>query len=564
MADTPRPKPPFTIRRLDPVQPARPSARAGSHSSTPPIAPSDPTPPANDPTPPATPPSTPPPPKPEPEPEPEAAAELTGARFRSATAVLSYLGSVAGSGLAREGVVRRSPDGLWWAEVSVAPASVASLVLTGGGTPFVRSGKRWVPVDSSGLLPDAKRGQKLDISRWQSLDLLDLLAAAHLHPGRYFPSESLDLVVPGPLGRWVLRRAAALALEIGIIPAMRRPLAGGAESGALRMRLRATRGTVPAAFVRALCNLPYVVAGVTTGGSEGDLLVDVRVRTPIAAGLLASMLPAGETWVLGPPDVGHCRVRHVGAQLDGATLLDTPEIAVADAPPMLPADLPKRIPVRVVARADAAAVDAVLLDDTELAWLRSLLMGRPITEAAFLIPGAGAHLLLAPGGLPGQVPFGRPLTRIGPGALYIELGCAFYPPLPAAARIQQFGVSTQTAVAVSSGGTAFRFQMDHLLPCWSLFVGEAPTVRGGLSTEGSRILAAISEIVRRREIDQSQPLIGLRSGRKPIDAADVPGLLEEAAKEEARGNLLHAAELLEEAGLLGRAGRLYERAAGSG
>jgi hypothetical protein len=371
------------------------------------------------------------------------------------------------------------------------------------------------------------------------------------------------VVVPGPLGRWVLRRAAGLGLGVGVVPATRRPLRGkGAESGALLLRLRAAAGNISPALVRTLTELPYTAVGeppINVTGAGGGLVIDVRCRPPLAAPMLAALVDDGETWVLGPPDVGYWRLRPAGDEVDGAALLESPAVTVADVPPAPPARLPAPVAVRLVERRGDHRTDAVLLDDTELGWVRAVLMGRPVGEPTFVIPGDGAHLLLAPGGLPSAVPFGLPLVRVGPGGLYLEQGRDFYPPLPEAARRERFGLGEGAAVVVTARG-AYRFAVDRLTPAWSLWVGAAPEVREGLGGPGERLLGRIAEEIRRIEAEQAR--LSEQQGKpRARRSADQGRLLIEAQRAELAGDLLEAARLLEEAGYHGPAGRLYERAA---
>lgn len=558
MGDNTGPRPPFVIRRVDPTEPARPQPRrsqtgggtaASSNVFSEPTSgqsaglPVEPAPVLD---------SSP------------AEPILTGARFRSATAVLAFLGSVAGSGLSREAVVRRSTDGQWWAEVSISPTSLASLVMTWSGMPYSRMGSRWLRLDGSGRPIGGRQPWILDLSRWRSVDLLELLAESGLKPSRYSPAERVEVIAPGAFGGWVLRKATTLGLDVAMVPVIQRSLTQDNESGALRMTLRSRAGAIPAALVHALCNLPYVIVGVAAGQGDGDLVVDVRVQPPLAANLLVAMLPSEETWVLGPPELGHCRLRATGSPVDAAAIIDVPDITVNDVLPAAQVALPGRIPVALVAKAGTYRVDAVLIDDTELGWLRSFLAARPIAEAAFLLPGSGSHLLLAPGDLAGRIPFGTPLHRQGPGGLFVEVGFDFFPPLPEAARVLQFGLSAEVAVAIVHDGPGYRFRFDQITPAWSLFVGEAPNVRDGLSARGEQLLRNLSDAIRNAEAEQAETRYVPKPGITTPRIADVPKLLEQAAKEEARGNLVRAAELLEEAGQPGRAGRLYERAAGRG
>ncbi len=273
------------------------------------------------------------------------------------------------------------------------------------------------------------------------------------------------------------------------------------------------------------------------------------------------MVPEGDTWILAPNDVGHWHLSLDGAFIDAASLLGAAgtaplkSVGVQSAP-----RLPDPIPVQVVAKSGLRRrVDAVLLDDGELDWLRRFLVGRPMSEEAWLLPGDERHLVTAPGGLPEALPFGTPLAWIGPGPIYMELDADFYPPLPAAARQARFLPEGNAIVAVLRSGT-WRFDPEHLLPVWALWVDQAPAVKAGLSRAGEQILARIDDYLGSAEL---YPPMHPGADSPPLDEKKRKRLIERAQRAELKGDLVEAAELLEEAGLHGPAGRLYERAAGS-
>jgi hypothetical protein len=502
----------------------------------------------------------------------EAAAELpgpplaAGEYFCTAASLLAFLGSVAGSRLSSEATLRRAADGGWWTAVPVPGERTAPLIAASGGRPFALLNDRWVGVTASGDLPgDLAAAPTIDPTAWSETELAELVGQSVLQQGHYLGAPALDLLVPGSLGRWVLNRALALNLTVEITPAVRSPLDGqGAESGALLFSIRAPRHVIPRSLVSAPVKLPYVIAGEAVESERGQVLVDVRCRLPLPAPILADMMPAEETWALGPRETGHWRVRRLGEAVDGASLLSVWDVPVA-APQLAaaPAVLPTGAEIRLMPRPRAAGrVDAVLLDDQELAWIAPYLAGRPIGELSFLIPGPGRHLLTAPGGLPGgSVPFGLPLTHAGPAGLYIEMGWDFYPALTDGARLSRFELSAETAVAVTRSG-AFRFRSADMTPAWTLWVGPAPQVQTGILDKGRALLGQISvayRLAEQRALQAGQQ----RPARRPKVAApeDRPRLLQEAQQAEIAGDLLVAAEKLEQAGYPGQAGRLCERAA---
>jgi len=106
--------------------------------------------------------------------------------------------------------------------------------------------------------------------------------------------------------------------------------------------------------------------------------VDIRHRAPPVCAVLAAAVPPGELWLLGGPEVGHCRLRVTGEAVDGSTFAAVPEQVSASVE--LPADceLPPEIPVRLVkAPPGRGKPDALLLDEKELAWAQSLLLAQP-------------------------------------------------------------------------------------------------------------------------------------------------------------------------------------------
>lgn len=118
-------------------------------------------------------------------------------------------------------------------------------------------------------------------------------------------------------------------------------------------------------------------------------------------------------------------------------------------------------------------------------------------------------------------------------------------------------LNNETTVAVMSD-SAYRFDINNMTPTWTLWIGEVPTVQEGLSARSEMILSKLSSVIRQAEAKQAQPP---QKEHKPVSRSERVRLLEQAQREELRGNLVHAAELLEQAGYPGPAGRLYERAA---
>jgi hypothetical protein len=403
----------------------------------------------------------------------------------------------------------------------------------------------------------------MDVSRWEQAGLDRLLAVAPLRPGRYTPAPAVDVVAPGMLARWIVKRAVGLGLSVGLVPVERRPISGeDRPSGATLVRLRSPQGAVPPSLVRSIAELPYTIVAPAPADEPRGLLVDVRQSLPSPPQVLTSMVAEGEIWAIGADDVGRWRLRPTGQEIDASGLLDALPLAIAPAPetPAVASTAP--IPVRLIPRRGGPGrVDAVLLDEAELDWLRRYLATRPAGELAFLLPGDGRHFLTAPGGLPAEMPFGTPMVHVGPGGLYLELGRDFDPPLPDGARQSRFALAPDSVVAVTES-QAWRFRIADLVPAWTLWVGEPLPIRAGLSDGGQKLLARVGDAYRRADLEaaQRQHDRGPTAAR-PLDREQRARKLEEAQRAELAGDLIGAAELLEQAGYPGQAGRLYERAA---
>lgn len=490
---------------------------------------------------------------------------LTAGLFSSARAALAFLGSAFSlSTDYHQANVRGTPNNSWWAEVPAEPDQLVELIWAAGGRPYTRRRGQWQPATPGGRTRgvDAPRPDK-----WPVLGLGDLLAQVHLPDRTYEPASRVDLVLPGRLARLALQRATALGLRAAMAPVSLRPLAepDGAAAGAVLIQLRAAaRQTVSRSLVHALGNLPYcaVCSAFQLHEAAGQLLLDVRCRLPLPVSLVQAMVPPGQAWLLAPADIGHRQFQPPGELTDCATLLQLPDRFLATAPSTPATELSRPLPVSLVRNPHRnRRVDAVLLDDQELDWLRRYLMTRPLGEDGFLLPGPGRHLLSSPGGLAEALPLGVPLAWIGPYSCYIETGTDFHPSVPPRAREQRFQLGPDTVVAVLRE-QAYRFDPEQALPLWSLWIGDPPPVDGTISPPGRNLVAHVADILH-EQLQQGQPqpdsprsFMGLFRGKE-----DVSDLLGKAEKAERRGNFAKAAELYEKAGQHGPAGRLYERAA---
>jgi hypothetical protein len=497
-------------------------------------------------------------------PPPPPPRKRTAGRFTASGKLLSFLSTVASTQLASRAECRRSPDGThWWGEVELPWDQAAELVWSTGGVPFAWEDGNWRLVVPGGGPTDDHAGTiPPPGDDWPATGLAELLAGVSAAAGPTIAtSESVAVVAPGAIARWVVRRALSAGLTATVRPVDSGPLYGdGPVARRLLARLSAARGTVPAALLTAISRLPATTVARTFGGPEGRLFVDVRCHLPLAASQFDEMIPADEAWVLSAPDTGHVRLVLAGAEADAAGLLLAPAGAPAPAVALSPDPVPPRpIPVRLVRspgrRPDRP--DAVLVDDAQLEWLRAFLPTSPAAELGFLLPGPGHHLLTAPGGLPASVPFGVPMTCVGPGGLYVEAGFGFSPPLPPAARRAAFEVGGTRVVAVTRDG-AFAFDPEQVVPAWSLWLGKPTEVRTGMSPLGQAVLRAVADSIRQAERDRAK---AEPPERRTTAAPDRSELLREAERLEFAGQWAEGAVLLEQAGEYLQAARLYERAA---
>lgn len=505
-------------------------------------------------------------PSPPAEPSPSLAPEpLAAGLFASARSALAFLGSAFNlSTDHRQASVRRTPSGSWWAELSASADQLVELVWAAGGCPYALRDGQWQPATPRARAAGAPLPQP---NNWPVLSLGDLLAQVRLPDSSYEPVNQVDLVLPGRLARLALRRAVALGLRAAMAPVTLESLAesGGGTPGAVLLRLRAAkRQTVSRSLLHALGTLPYCAVCTTLGMHEsaGHLLVDVRCRLPLPASLIQAMVPAGQAWLLAPADIGHWQFGFPHEFTDCASLLELPDQPAVPLPATPPADLSRPLPVAVVRSPHRnRRVDAVLLDDKELDWLRRYLMTRPLGEDGYLLPGPGRHLLSSPGGLPEALPLGVPLAWVGPHSFFLETGTDFHPPVPPRAREARFQLGPDKVV-VLLGNEGFHFDPEKALPLWTLWVGDSPPVLGTISHHGRQLVARVDELLRvhlqqGREPAEPKPgLMGLFRGKQ-----DFSRIVRQAEKAERRGDFARAAELYEKAGQHGPAGRLYERAA---
>lgn len=544
----------------------------------------------------------------------DTAALHTGAMFGSEAAALAFWAALAGAGLARDVRARRGPDGRCWVEVHALPERAAALAVVAGGLPFAGRGRVWHAAGASGAsgaraIPDpardagppdgrvlitaAHREELLDAA-WPIMGVRHLLGASALRPAPLRAQPEVVAFVPAALARWVLDRSLARDIDTRLAPASWRPLHADAPGrGGVWMHMRGAGEPIPASWLRSLVDLPHVIVARAPYEADARLCVDVRYRSPVPEPLLARLLSSPDSpdmdvmevsdggddgapgiWLLAGPDIGPGRVALLGDWVPGGALVVTPAVPVTPAPAPGEARLPAPVPVKIVRASGHAGLglpDAVLVDEQELDWLRTFLMARPLGERVYVVPGAQRTLVLVAGETAAGLPLGVPLHRVGPGALYLEYGLTFAPPLPEAARAATFGVAEDEAVAITREG-AWRFRASALVPAWTMWAGAGPRMRAadGEHTGNLRKLAAAfaRESARARRaadpravsrfklLSDSQPVAGA-----PVSAPERARLRDEAAADLLHGELASAAGKLERAGEPAAAARLYERAA---
>lgn len=395
-----------------------------------------------------------------------------------------------------------------------------------------------------------------DQTKMQSIEDLIMI------PAPYRGVKALKVVAPGSLGRWILERTTALGLMVTVQRAERIALPDDSEahSGLWVFDLCSEHESpISRTLVRSLSHLPYVVVAQVLDIDSVQFWIDANHRLPLSSIRLSSETPENEMVVLGPPDIGSFRLHLLDDPIEAGALMQNPTPSIVEVPRQPKPQPIQPIPCKLVPRPHAGQrIDAVLLDEMERQWLRPFLMSRPTDEASYVLPGNGCTLLTAPGGLPMEVPFGTPLVRIGPGGLYLELGLDFFPPLPVGARQTHFQVGGDAVVAVVREAT-YRFNRHDLRASWTLWIKTPPAVQKELPAKSAQMLAHLSQAI--RDAEAAAKMQPMPQPQKLVSRTEQLALLEQAQQAELAGDLIQAAECLEQAGHPGPAGRLYEQAA---
>ncbi|MEY9927474.1 hypothetical protein ABH926_002108 [Catenulispora sp. GP43] len=522
--------------------------------------------------------------------------DRVGGRFHTAAATLVFAGQVGDLGRADTLRIAHSPSaGAWWA-VAELPIDVGrELTSATRGTPYVElhgglvRDRLWGP-PPSGDGPGADPDTPPDLG---DVGLLEVVRTAGLHPAPARRRSELAVLVPGFGLAAVVQRALDLDLAVTYRVVTLSPLFDESDRRDTRFEvvLRSPSGPLPPAFISALRRDPFVLTCRRVGE---HLLVQDHLASPLPDHHLATL--AGHsttgTWVLAETAFGCHAVttRSGGTYHDGAGLVRlTDDYELVDAPPESTADGTRPDPPElrlVAATTSGTAVDAMLLDDADLACLPDLLAGRPLAESALLARGRDHHLVLAPGGLLDQLAVGEPVYRIGPGPLYLPLGRRLQPALPPEARRRLFPTSETRAVVVIRSDRALAFDLTTCQPIWTLWTGNRPPLDLQVPADVAKALDAFdkrpepepvitpqppadrADVPRAATGQERQPV----TPRPAVPVTELPGYSEWATPQpmswreqawlaERRGELVRAAEIYENNRDFRRAAHLFELAA---
>jgi len=464
------------------------------------------------------------------------------ARFVGSGAALTFLAALGGDGRRGRPPVRRAADGGIWVLSTEPRAADREFAWALGG-------RLYEPKRAYLVSPARHRHSWDEFQSWPEVSLIEL--AAGVAPGSVTTEQQeVFVVTSGSLARWVVDRFQQSELDLRLAQARLEPVfsARSPEWSAVLIRVSGRGCAVPWSVSSALVGLPHTVVCRRAGPR---LFIDQRLALPVSDEELSRQVPHDERWLLAG-DLGVWRLAETSAEFAPPLRADA-----AIEPPPLPraGRLPDlSVGVGLVADDEHHEVDAVLLRDEELLPLRRFLANYPAGDLASLVLGPGWHVLAEPGRDVSYIPFGVPLHRIGPGALYQELGFRLRPALPAPARARLFRLDETSLVVLRPGGS-HRLSLDRIVPVWSLWLG--PTTEADPAAEP--LSAAALEIL--GQVDGADARVA-----RPDLAADVPstrhaGLHTEGFRLEQQGRLVEAAHKYWEAGEPELAGRLYELAA---
>jgi hypothetical protein len=496
--------------------------------------------------------------------------------FPTAAAALTFAGQLAGAGQGPDAGFGRSRGSTgWWVRAEAPLAAAREQIAAARGETFVEIAGTLARDRGWGDAPPESATDPAP--RIEDVGVITLVRIAGLARAQLPMPPELAVLVPGSRLAWVVQRALDLRLTVGYRTVGLQPLFAtdtgrAAEQTLFEIRLAAGAAALPPSFLAALDQDPVLLPCRPVGER---LLVQHPLASPLPDAQLARLAesdPAAGSWVLAGAGRSCSRLVPRGAWCDGAGLVRLDDnyqlVDMAPAPgeqAAAPAEPPAPALRLVRSRTTGVVVDAILLDDAELACLPALLEGQPLADIALLVRGRSWHLLLAPGGLLERLPLGEPLHCIGPGLLYLPVGYRTQPLLPPAARSALFGADASRAIVVQPD-VALRFALEGREPVWTLWAGEPPPVDHQLPPSAHDALAEVDRLV------APPPAAGATTptrltGTEPLPrrpAAPTRNWWDEAFALEQAGHLAEAAKLHEQHNQLRRAAHLYERAAREG
>jgi hypothetical protein len=480
---------------------------------------------------------------PAPPPLEPAPGDLLAASFPHPAQALSFAAAVKGGAVPRSVDARRAPGGTAWVLVLPRRPADAELVRALGGTACQPRGTDLVS-------PDGRRHAWAALRELPEATWVELAADVAPRPHGGEQQEAL-IVTTGALAKWIIDKYRAADLDLTVSTAVLRSILQPRLQDWPAVLIRAVgRGrTLPRALPGALSELPYTI--VCRPGTS-RLLVDHRMVLPLQDEELSRQVPEGQLWLLSGG---------LGAwQVTGRSSELAPPVRAARGllPPPVPP--PGRFPpdltteVTLVPDDHAQTVDALLLSDDDLITLRRLLSGHLAAERGYLVLGPGWHLYADPGGDVSAVPLGLPLHRIGPGALYQEVGYRVHPLLPGSARAALFDVTSRSLVILRPG-QALRLALSHAVPVWSLWLAAPVTA----DAADAPLSASALHLLERA--DASDARIDLPDPSADLPSPENAALRSEGFLLEQQGKMADAARKYWEAGEPAVAARLYELAA---
>jgi len=530
-------------------------------------------------------------------PEPEDTGQgRVVARFDHPAAAAGYLGQLL-DGDPRGPVVRRG-DNAWWVEGDLSLPLARELTRLCGARGYLLAGDQLLLDPGWGPAPRPGQAESRPVAGLADVPLADLVRAAGLRTRPAGRPRQLHVLAPAERAAVWIRRGLDLSLSVSYRPVRVAPLFGepGSErAGTLtEVRLRAVqrdadrRPELPGSLVEALDRDREVLACRLAG----RLMIQHGRYSPLPDQQLEAVLQMsqaseagtsadhGQTWVLADPPHGCLTLEPLAGFADGWHLVEFGPAHRLDPGRLAQADTagttgwPEAAQLRVVRTSRTGdPLDALLLDDADLGFLRSLLEGHPLADLAHLVPGRDRHLLLAAGGIIDRIPIGRYLARVGPVPVYVAHGWRTDPRLPAAAWQQLVGGPRNHAMVLEPDRTLV-FDLTRRQPVWELWAGPLPPFDEQLPEGAETVLRDLDAADAARATPRRSPARGAVEPASKVRrwVERVTGTADKAARasltwqQEAMdavtaGDPERAARLHETHGDYLRAGQLFEDAA---